>query len=197
MLSTVMQTSVSTRYIMSWLCRGLSLSCRSLSSFCRYYAVVCRCCAVVCRCCAVVCRRSVVVCRRCAVVCRCCAVVCHCCVMVCRTQYLYKDLFNVHSSHHIKYIMTGKSKPKLLKIVCKRAQLMRTPYRDSSWTTNQISQTNKKKSLFVNKTEEKYRSNVVKLNFEKKCSSIQKVCIIQKFILHLRILSTNYYYSIF
>ena len=142
------------------------------------------------------CRDYAVVYRSCAVVCRCCAVVCRSCAVVCRIQYLYKDLLNVHSPHNIKYIMTGKSKPKLLKIVCKRAELMRAPYRDSAWTTSKISQTNKKKLLFVNKTEEKYRSNVAKLNFEKKCSSIQKVCIIQKYILHLRILLTNYYYSI-
>jgi hypothetical protein len=91
--------------------------------------------------------------------------------------------------------MTGKSKPKLLKIICKRAELMRAPYRGSSWTTSKISQTNKK-SLIVNKTEDKYRSKVAKLNFKKKCSSIQKVCIIRKNITQFSILSTNSYSSI-
>ena len=104
------------------------------------------------------------------------------------------------SSHDIKYIMTGKSKTALLKIVCKRTELMRAPYRGSSWTKSKISQTDKKKKmkklLFVNKTEEKYQSNVTKSNVEKTGSSIQKVSIVKKYILHSGILLTNDYYSI-
>ncbi len=52
--------------------------------------------------------------------------------------------------------MTGKAKTKLLKIVCKRAELMRAPYRGSSWTSK-ISRTDKK-ALSVNKTGETFRS---------------------------------------
>lgn len=94
--------------------------------------------------------------------------------------------------------MTGKSKPPLLKIVCKRAALMRAPFRGSSCTAIKISQTDKKKRklLSVNKTEEKYKSNVAKSNIEKKGLSVQKVSIIKKYILHLRILFTNDYYLI-
>jgi hypothetical protein len=52
--------------------------------------------------------------------------------------------------------MTGKAKTKLLKIVCKRAELMRAPYRASSWTCK-TSRTDKK-SLSVNKTGKTFRS---------------------------------------
>jgi hypothetical protein len=69
--------------------------------------------------------------------------------------------------------MTDNSNSKLLRIVCKRAELMRAPYRVSSWT-NKISQIDKnkkkqnKKLLFAIKSE-------TKLNDKKICSSIQKV----------------------
>jgi hypothetical protein len=52
--------------------------------------------------------------------------------------------------------MTRQSKTKLIKLVCKRAELMRAPFRGSS-STNKISQTDKKSS-FRNQTEEKLRS---------------------------------------
>jgi len=83
-------------------------------------------------------------------------------------------------------MMTDKSKTKLLKMVCKRAELMRAPFRDSSWTSN-ITQTDKKKPLLLNKTEEKYGSNVTESNVEKTCSSVHKVCNSEKYNLHLRI----------
>ncbi len=84
--------------------------------------------------------------------------------------------------------MSHKLKTKLLKMVCKRSELMRAPFRGSSWTskTNQID-----KSLFVNKTGEKFRSKVAKLSVAKSWSSIQEVCIIQKSILNLRISFNN------
>jgi hypothetical protein len=63
--------------------------------------------------------------------------------------------------------MVGKSQPKLFKMVCKQAELMRAPFHGSLWP-NKISQINKKKSVVVNKTEEKNRSNVAKLNVKKK-----------------------------
>ncbi len=90
--------------------------------------------------------------------------------------------------------MSRKLKSKLLKIVCKRSELMRAPFRGSSWTCK-TSQTDKK-SLFANKTGEKFRSKVAKLSVGNTWSLIQKVCIIEKYILHLRILSINDYYSI-
>ena len=84
--------------------------------------------------------------------------------------------------------MTGeKSQTKLLKMVCKRAGLMRAPFHGSSWPSK-ISQTHKKKSLSVQTTDEKHRSNVVKSNAKKICSSVQKVCNIETYILYLRIL---------
>ncbi len=74
--------------------------------------------------------------------------------------------------------MSRKLKTKLLKMVCKRSELMRAPFRGSSWTNknNQID----KKSLFTNKTGEKFRSKVAKLSVAKSWSSIQEVCIIEK-----------------
>ncbi|CAF1237177.1 unnamed protein product [Rotaria sp. Silwood1] len=42
--------------------------------------------------------------------------------------------------------MSGKQQTQLLKNVCKRAELMRAPYRQSSWT-NETQQTKKKSSL--------------------------------------------------
>jgi hypothetical protein len=48
--------------------------------------------------------------------------------------------------------MTRQSKTKLLKIVCKQAELMRAPYRGSSSASNKIIQTDKK-SLRLNQTQ--------------------------------------------
>jgi len=89
--------------------------------------------------------------------------------------------------------MTGKSQPKLFKMVCKRAGLMRAPYRGSPWPTSQINKTDKKnknknKPLLVNETQEKHQSNVAELNVEQTCSSIEKVSIIKKHILYPGIL---------
>jgi hypothetical protein len=97
-------------------------------------------------------------------------------------------------SHNIRCIMMRQLKTKLLKIVCKRSELTRARFRGSLWTSK-ISQTDNK-SLFVNKTGEKFRSKVAKLSVGKSWSSIQEVCIIEKYILHLRILLINDYYSI-
>ncbi|CAF3752366.1 unnamed protein product [Rotaria sp. Silwood1] len=68
--------------------------------------------------------------------------------------------------------MTCKLKTNLLKIVCKRSELTRARFCGSSWT-NKISETDKK-SLFVNKTGEKFRSKVAKLSVGKTWSSIQE-----------------------
>jgi hypothetical protein len=84
--------------------------------------------------------------------------------------------------------MTPKSKSKLLKIVLKRAELMRAPFRDPSWKS-QINQTNTKPS-FTNKVGRKFRSKLAKLSMGKTWTEIQKVCIIKK-ILYLRIVLTN------
>ncbi len=77
--------------------------------------------------------------------------------------------------HDIRYIMTRQSKTKMLKMVCKSAQLMRDRFRDSSWTskTSQLD----KKPLVTNKTGKKFRSKVAKLSVGKTWSSIRKVCI--------------------
>jgi hypothetical protein len=89
--------------------------------------------------------------------------------------FRYKQNFR-KSSCNIQYIMTGKSTPKLLKMVCKQAEFMRLPFRVSPWTSNISQQTgqmkkknkNKKKtktnSLNINKTEKKNQSNKAKLN---------------------------------
>jgi len=80
--------------------------------------------------------------------------------------------------------MTRKSKKtKLLKMVCQRSELMRAPFHGSSWTSK-ISQTDKKSS-FVNKTGEKFRSKVAKLSVGNTWSSIQKVCISEKHIFYI------------
>ncbi|CAF1411246.1 unnamed protein product [Rotaria sp. Silwood1] len=74
--------------------------------------------------------------------------------------------------------MTCKLKTNLLKIVCKRSELTRARFCGSSWT-NKISETDKK-SLFVNKTGEKFRSKVAKLSVGKTWSSIQEEWIVVK-----------------
>ncbi|CAF2114287.1 unnamed protein product [Rotaria magnacalcarata] len=74
--------------------------------------------------------------------------------------------------------MTRRLKTKLLKIVIKRSELMHDRFRGSSWT-NKISQTDKK-SLFVNKTGEKFRSKLLKLSIAKTWPSIQKEWIVVK-----------------
>ncbi len=95
--------------------------------------------------------------------------------------------------------MTGKEKTKLLKIVCKRTELMRAPFRVSPWPTSYINKKKNKKNklLLVNPTQEQQQSTMVKSNIEKACSSIQKVSIMKKNILYLRIIVINYYYLIF
>jgi hypothetical protein len=52
--------------------------------------------------------------------------------------------------------MTSKSQTKLLKLVCKRAELLRAPYRVSSWATK-ISQKDKKSSI-IKQTQKKIPS---------------------------------------
>ncbi|CAF1689928.1 unnamed protein product [Rotaria sp. Silwood1] len=74
--------------------------------------------------------------------------------------------------------MNRQVKTKLLKTVCKQAELMRASFHGSSWT-NKISETDKK-LLFVNKTGEKFRSKVTKLSVGKTWSSIQKEWVIVK-----------------
>ncbi len=74
--------------------------------------------------------------------------------------------------------MPRKIKTKLLKMVCKHSELMRAPFHGSSWTSK-TGQTDKK-SLFANKTGEKFRSKVAKLSIGNTWSSIQKVCIIDE-----------------
>ncbi len=76
--------------------------------------------------------------------------------------------------------MTRQLKTKLLKAVCKRSELMRAPFRGSSWM-NKLSETDKK-SLPVSKTGEKFRSKLAKLSVGKSWSSIQKVCVVEKYI---------------
>lgn len=88
--------------------------------------------------------------------------------------------------------MTPKAQTKLLKAVCKQAGLMRAPFLTSSWS-NKTNPTNKK-SIFVNKTGEKFRRKITELSVEKKWSLIQKVRIIEKHIIHLNIFLTNNYY---
>ncbi len=81
--------------------------------------------------------------------------------------------------------MTRQLKTKLLKSVCKQSELMRAPFHNSSWI-NKISQTDKK-PLPISKTGEKFRSKLAKLSVGKSWSEIQEVCIIEKYIRHLRI----------
>jgi len=88
--------------------------------------------------------------------------------------------------------MTRQSKTKLLKMVCKNAQLMRDRFRDASWTSK-TSQSDTK-PLIINKTGEKFRSKIAKLSVGKTWSSIQKVCI-KKNLFEIIIL-TNYLFSL-
>jgi len=74
--------------------------------------------------------------------------------------------------------MACNKKTKLLKMVCKQAQLMRDPFRNSS-SISKAAQLNKK-PLSLNKTGEKFRSKLVALSLEKTWSLVQKVCIDKK-----------------
>ena len=77
--------------------------------------------------------------------------------------------------------MPRKIQTKLLKMVCKRSQLMREPFRNSSWT-NKTTQSDKK-PLIMNKVGEKFRLKLSKLSLGKTWSSIQEVYINKKDIL--------------
>jgi hypothetical protein len=70
--------------------------------------------------------------------------------------------------------MNRKLKTKLFKLVCKRSELMREPFRNSSWS-NKKTQSDKK-ALIVNKSGERFRSKIAKLSLGKTWSAIQKVC---------------------
>ena len=65
-----------------------------------------------------------------------------------------------------------------MKVVCKRAALMRERFPHSS-STNKHGPTDKK-FLFVNKTGERFRSKLARLSVGKCWSAIQKVCIIEQ-----------------
>ena len=80
--------------------------------------------------------------------------------------------------------MSGKSQTNLLKQVCKRAAAMREPYRQSSWSikTNRVA----KKSPSATKTAAYFRAKVIDSCKTKMESSNQKVCMIDKCILHLK-----------
>jgi hypothetical protein len=71
--------------------------------------------------------------------------------------------------------MPRKLQTKLLKLVLKRSELMRAPFRGSSWEkkTNQIDN----KSV-GNKSGARFRSKVEKLSVEKTWSAIEKVCFL-------------------
>jgi len=90
--------------------------------------------------------------------------------------------------------MSGQSQSMLFKLVCKRAMLMREPYRNSHWTTNQTSKTNKKESS-VHKMKQKSESiNKMKKVVRQTSSSIEKVCMIGEYIsAYLKYLLINYY----
>jgi hypothetical protein len=79
--------------------------------------------------------------------------------------------------------MARKTQTKLLKMVCKRAEAMRVPYRYSPWTS-QCNQTNKT-SLSTNNTNKKIqsiKSNTVKCqkNMTKNSQGIYKRTIQSK-----------------
>ena len=91
--------------------------------------------------------------------------------------------------------MSGKSQTNLLKQVCKRAAAMREPYRQSSWSikTNRVA----KKSPSATKTAAYFRAKIIDARARKIQSSGQKVCMIDKCILHLKNVLTNDYYLTF
>ncbi len=72
--------------------------------------------------------------------------------------------------------MSGNSKTKLLKAVCKSAELMHARFHGSSWS-NKTNEAHKK-SAFVNKIGERFRSKLTKLSVTTEWSSIQKVRVV-------------------
>lgn len=93
-----------------------------------------------------------------------------------------------------------ETKTKLLTAVCKRACLMRAPYRVSSYSTAQISQTNKISSS-NHKTEQQF-SSIVKNGKEKTDKKVggyqfSNYLLLTNVILILKNLFRNDCYSIF
>lgn len=71
--------------------------------------------------------------------------------------------------------MSRKLRTKLLKLVCKRAELTRARFGNSSRVTNK-----NKKFVCINQTGDKFRSKVSQLSVGSKWSSIRKVGFIYK-----------------
>jgi hypothetical protein len=93
--------------------------------------------------------------------------------------------------------MVGESQTKLFKLVCKQVALMREPYRNSRWTTNQINQTNKKVPSVHKMKQRSQSDNTVKRIVRQTSSSIKKVCMIEEYIfLYIKHLLIDYYCSI-
>ncbi len=69
--------------------------------------------------------------------------------------------------------MTRKLKTKLLKLVCKRSEVMRQPFRNSSWS-NKMNQSDNK-PLVSKKPGDNFWSKITNLSVGKTRSAIQKV----------------------
>ena len=83
--------------------------------------------------------------------------------------------------------MPRKSQPKLLRVVCRRAALIRARFGDPP-SLNKIKQS-VENAPFIDRTGERFRSKLAKLSIGTSWSSIRKVNIVDESIPHHRISS--------
>ena len=83
--------------------------------------------------------------------------------------------------------MARKSQPKLMRVVCRRAALIRARFGDPS-SSNNIKQSGQNLP-FIDRAGERFRSKLAKLSIGTSWSSIRKVNIVDESIPHHRISS--------
>ena len=74
--------------------------------------------------------------------------------------------------------MSQKMKTKQMKNVCRQAELMRLPFRNSSWTSK-VTET-EKKPLLTKKVGDRFRSKVSKLSVAQSWPLIKQVGFIER-----------------
>lgn len=79
--------------------------------------------------------------------------------------------------------MSGRSQPKLFKLVCKQAVAIREPYRNPAWPKYDASQIDKK-ILTGTKTKQTFQSSTIikKKNCSKSIILIKNVCMLKEYI---------------
>jgi hypothetical protein len=89
--------------------------------------------------------------------------------------------------------MSVKPQTKLMKLVCKRAALMRAPYHNPPWTTHQISHVHKKEKNVYKVKQTSKTINKIKKVTQQTSLPIEKVRMIEQYnFLHVKYLLIDY-----